>query len=118
MKRFDSVSTMNESQNLFKTIKSELDTVKPVTETMVNKITSTPSTSSSEVLSLDDCFCLLLQNSPNLSKVYYLWAWFGSTRKQVVKIIGEGLTTNNLLKTDFGSIWMGFYNYSPFFPSK
>jgi hypothetical protein len=51
MKRFDSISTMNESKNLFKTIKSELETKKPVTESVVNKITSTPSTSSSEVLS-------------------------------------------------------------------
>ena len=51
MKRFDSISTMNESKNLFNVIKSELETKKPVTESVVNKITSTPSTSSSEVLS-------------------------------------------------------------------
>ncbi len=51
MKRFDSISTMNESKNLFNTIKSELGTKKPVTETVSEKITSTPSTSSSNVLS-------------------------------------------------------------------
>ena len=52
LKRFDSVSTMNESKNLFKTIKSELETKKPVTESVVEKITTTPQTSSStEVLS-------------------------------------------------------------------
>ncbi len=51
LKRFDSVSTMNESKNLFTSIKSELEHKKPVTESVVNKISSTPSTSSSEVLS-------------------------------------------------------------------
>ena len=52
LKRFDSVSTMNESKNLFNTIKSELGTKKPVTESVVEKISSTPQTSSSqEVLS-------------------------------------------------------------------
>jgi hypothetical protein len=48
LKRFDSVSTMNESKNLFKTIKSELVTKKPVTESVVEKITTTPQTSSSK----------------------------------------------------------------------
>lgn len=51
LKRFDSVSSMNESKNLFTTIKSELENKKPVTESVVEKISSTPSTSSSEVLS-------------------------------------------------------------------
>jgi hypothetical protein len=52
LKRFDSVSTMNESKGLFNTIKSELGTKKPVTESVVEKISNTPSTSSSqEVLS-------------------------------------------------------------------
>jgi hypothetical protein len=52
LKRFDSVSTMNESKNLFNTIKSELETKKPVTESVVEKISNTPSSSSSqEVLS-------------------------------------------------------------------
>ncbi len=52
LKRFDSVSTMNESKGLFNTIKSELGTKKPVTESVVDKISNTPSTSSSqEVLS-------------------------------------------------------------------
>lgn len=52
LKRFDSVSTMNESKNLYHTIKAELDTKKPVTESVVDKISSTVKTSSSkEVLS-------------------------------------------------------------------
>jgi hypothetical protein len=48
LKRFDSVSTMNESKNLFETIKSELGTKKPVTESVVEKISSTPQPSSSQ----------------------------------------------------------------------
>jgi len=48
LKRFDSVSTMNESKNLFKTIKTELETKKPVTESVVEKISTAPSTSSSQ----------------------------------------------------------------------
>jgi hypothetical protein len=48
LKRFDSVSTMNESKGLFNTIKSELGTKTTVTETVVEKISNTPSTSSSQ----------------------------------------------------------------------
>jgi hypothetical protein len=48
LKRFDSVSTMSESKTLFNTIKSELETKKPVTETVANKISNTPTTSSSQ----------------------------------------------------------------------
>jgi hypothetical protein len=52
LKRFDSVSTMTEAKNLYESIKSELGTKKPVTESVVEKISNTPSTSSStEVLS-------------------------------------------------------------------
>jgi hypothetical protein len=52
LKRFDSVSTINESKNLFKSIRTELDNKKPVTESVTQKLSSTPSTSSSkEVLS-------------------------------------------------------------------
>ena len=52
LKRFDSVSTMNESKSLFSTIKAELGTKTTVTESVVEKISNTPSTSSSqEVLS-------------------------------------------------------------------
>ncbi len=51
LKRFDSVSTMNESKNLFETIKGELGTKTTVTETVAEKISNTPTTSSStEVL--------------------------------------------------------------------
>ena len=52
LKRFDSISTMNEAKNLFSTIKSELGTKTTVTESVVTKISNTPSSSSSqEVLS-------------------------------------------------------------------
>ena len=52
LKRFDSVSTMNESKNLFEAIKAELGTKTTVTETVAEKISNTPQTSSStEVLS-------------------------------------------------------------------
>jgi hypothetical protein len=52
LKRFDSISTMNEAKNLFNTIKSELGTKITVTESVVEKISNTPSSSSSqEVLS-------------------------------------------------------------------
>ena len=52
LKRFDSISTMNEAKNLFSTIKSELGAKMTVTESVVEKISNTPSSSSSqEVLS-------------------------------------------------------------------
>lgn len=48
LKRFDTVSTISESKNLFNSIRTELTTKKPVTESVAEKITSTPSTSSSQ----------------------------------------------------------------------
>ncbi len=48
LKRFDSISTINESKNLYNSIKAELDTKKPVTESVVEKIANTPSSSSSQ----------------------------------------------------------------------
>ena len=52
LKRFDTVSTMNESKGLFNTIKTELSSKTTVTESVATKISNTPSTSSStEVLS-------------------------------------------------------------------
>ena len=51
LKRFDSISTLKESKNLYTTIKSELETKKPISESVVDKITSAPSTSSTQVLS-------------------------------------------------------------------
>ena len=39
---------MNESKALFNTIKNELETKKPVTESVANKISSTPTSSSSK----------------------------------------------------------------------
>lgn len=51
LKRFDSISTITESKNLYNSINAELGTKKPVTESVADKISSTPSSSSSEVLS-------------------------------------------------------------------
>jgi len=52
LKRFDSISTITESKALYGTIKTELDGRKPITETVAEKITSAPKTSSStEMLS-------------------------------------------------------------------
>jgi hypothetical protein len=51
LKRFDNITTITESKNLYNTIKTDLDTKNPVTESVANKIASTPSSSSSEVLS-------------------------------------------------------------------
>jgi len=53
LKRFDSISTLTESKGLYRTIKGELENKKPINE-VLNKISNTPSTSSSnqvEVLS-------------------------------------------------------------------
>ena len=51
LKRFDTISSITESKNLYNQIKTELDTKKPVTEAVVEKIAATPSSSSTEVLS-------------------------------------------------------------------
>jgi hypothetical protein len=52
LKRFDTVSTMNEAKSLFATIKTELGSKTTVTESVATKISNTPSSSSStEVLS-------------------------------------------------------------------
>jgi hypothetical protein len=51
LKRFDSVSVITESRTLYNTIKTELETNKPLSETVAEKITSTPKSSASEVLS-------------------------------------------------------------------
>ena len=51
LKRFDSVSTMNESKGLYNTINAELVNKKPITESVIEKISSTPTTSSAKVLS-------------------------------------------------------------------
>lgn len=48
LKRFDSISTLKESKNLYSSLKTELETKKPVTESVVEKITTAPTTSSSE----------------------------------------------------------------------
>ena len=48
LKRFDSVSTMNESKKLYSTIKTELNSKKPVTESVADKISATPKSSSSK----------------------------------------------------------------------
>ena len=51
LKRFDSVSTITESKNLYTAINGEMETGKPVTETVAEKIVATPQSSSTEVLS-------------------------------------------------------------------
>lgn len=51
LKRFDSISTITESKQLFNTIKAELESAKPIAETLVDKVTSTKTSSSTEVLS-------------------------------------------------------------------
>ena len=52
LQRFDSVTSLTESKSTYKTIAGELGSKKNVTEAVVNKIASTPTTSSSqEVLS-------------------------------------------------------------------
>ena len=51
LKRFDTVSTLNESKGLYNSIASELGNKTTVTESVATKISNTPSTSSTEVLS-------------------------------------------------------------------
>ena len=51
LKRFDTVSTLNESKGLYNTIASELGNKTTVTESVADKIVNTPSSSSTEVLS-------------------------------------------------------------------
>ena len=51
LKRFDSISTLNESKNLYNTIASELGNKTTVTESVADKIVNTPSSSSTEILS-------------------------------------------------------------------
>ncbi len=46
LKRFDKASTMSESKSLYETIKAELGNKKPISETVADKIVSTPTTSS------------------------------------------------------------------------
>ena len=51
LKRFDTVSSMNEAKSLFSTIKTELGSKTTVTESVATKISNTPSSSSTGVLS-------------------------------------------------------------------
>jgi hypothetical protein len=48
LKRFDTVNSLNESKSLFNTIKTELGSKTTVTEAVAEKISTTPSTSSSQ----------------------------------------------------------------------
>jgi len=48
LKRFDSISTMNESKNLYNTIVTELGSKTTVTESVADKITNAPQSSSSQ----------------------------------------------------------------------
>jgi len=47
LKRFDNINTISESKQLYSTINNELNTRKPMVESVVNKIKQTPKTSSS-----------------------------------------------------------------------
>jgi len=51
LKRFDSVSTITESKNLYTSIVGELSSAKPITEKVAEKLVTTPTSSSTEVLS-------------------------------------------------------------------
>jgi len=51
LKRFDSISLISESKTLYSTIKGELENKKPITESVAEKIASTKTSSSTEVLS-------------------------------------------------------------------
>ena len=51
IKRFDSISSINESKNLFRIIETELTDKKPISEAVVEKISMTPTSSSTNVLS-------------------------------------------------------------------
>ena len=51
LKRFDSVSIITESRTLYNTIKTELETTNPLSESVAKKITSSPKSSATEVLS-------------------------------------------------------------------
>jgi hypothetical protein len=51
LKRFDAVSVITESKNLYNTIKTELETANPLSESVAKKITSSPKSSATEVLS-------------------------------------------------------------------
>jgi len=48
LKRFDTVNSLNESKNLFNTIKTELGSKTTVTESVAGKITNTPQSSASQ----------------------------------------------------------------------
>jgi hypothetical protein len=50
LKRFDTISTITESKNLYGSIKGELDNKKPLTEVVKDKIISNPKTSTTEIL--------------------------------------------------------------------
>lgn len=50
LKRFDTISTITESKNLYGSIKNELDNKKPLTEVVKDKIISNPKTSTTEIL--------------------------------------------------------------------
>ena len=51
LERFDSIATITESKNLYNSINSEFSNKKPMTESVVDKITSNPKTSTTEILS-------------------------------------------------------------------
>lgn len=50
LKRFDTISSIKQSKNLYEQIKTELGAKKPITETVENKLNVTPKKSTSEIL--------------------------------------------------------------------
>jgi len=49
LKRFDSAETIKESKNIYKSVKSELETKKPITESVENKVNKTVKSSKSDL---------------------------------------------------------------------
>lgn len=73
LKRFDSMTTISESKNLYKTIKTELETKKPVVnESVVNNINPKTNSSSSDLLSESKAY-----ENPQLNRMKELMGWNG-----------------------------------------
>ena len=71
LRRFDSMTTITESTNLYKSIKTELETNKPlVSESVVNDIKSTNNNSSNDLLSESKAY-----ENPQLERIKQLMGW-------------------------------------------
>ena len=49
LKRFDNAETVKESKSIYKTIKTELDSKKPISESVENKVNKTVKSSKSDL---------------------------------------------------------------------